>query len=95
MQEVLGAEGAWSDTEYLLAMACDTLTHLDWMFAGVHAKNPPKRPPQPVRRPGDLSTRDGMTATANLDERNQIVAGSLTFEEIDAAIARQTGGEEG
>ncbi len=94
MQEVLGAEGRWSDTEYLLAMTCDTLAHLDWMFAGVHAKNPPKKPPQPVRRPGDLSTRDGMTATVNLDERNQITAGSMTLEEMDAAIIRQTGGED-
>lgn len=74
------------------------------MYARVHAKNPPSRPPRPVLRPGEfglttIGTGDvpvvGMTAERNLAARERIVAGSLSFEEMDAAIERQTGARRG
>jgi hypothetical protein len=72
-------------------MAVDSLAHLGWMYAGVHAKNPPKKPPQPVRRPGDVSKVDGVVATVNVSERTTFTAGSLSLLEMDAAVERQTG----
>jgi hypothetical protein len=92
---VLGEAARWSDAEYLMALAVDSLAQGNWMFAGVHAKNPPKRPPTPVRRPGDVSGVEGMTATLNLTERTTIVTTSLTFAELDAAVERQTGARRG
>lgn len=85
----------WSDGDHLAAMTVDLLAQVAWMYAGVHAKNPPRRPPQPVRRPGDVSTVDGMTATRNLSERTMFTSGSLSLAELDAAIERQTGARRG
>jgi hypothetical protein len=61
------------------------------MYAGVHAKNAPKRPPAPVPRPGDVSTVAGVTVTRNLTERTVIATTALSLEELDAVIAEQTG----
>lgn len=91
VQEILGDEARWSDNEHLLALVVDSVAYLGWMFAGVHAKNAPKRPPDPVRRPGDVSTVAGMTLTRNLSEHTEISATSMTFAELEAAIERQTG----
>ena len=88
---MLGPTTEWSDTDYLLAMIADSLAQANFMFAGVHAKNPPKRPPQPVRRPGDVSTVDGVTLERNLSEPTTVTAGSLTLAELDAVIEAQTG----
>lgn len=91
VQEILGDEARWGDSEYLLAMVADSLGHLGYMFARVHAKNAPKRPPDPIRRPGDVSKVSGVTLTRNLTERTVITTTSLSIEELDAAVARQTG----
>ncbi len=91
VQAILGDEARWGDTEYLLALVADTLAHHGWMYGSVHFKNMPKRPPLPVRRPGDVSTVPGVTLTRNLTERTTVTAGSLTLDEMRAAVARQTG----
>lgn len=91
MQAVIGDAASWSDGEYLMAMVVDSVASLNWMFAGVHAKNPPRRPPEPVRRPGDISRVDGVVGTINLSEREVVTAGSFTFAELDDIIERQTG----
>lgn len=92
VQEVVGDDATWSDQEYLSALLVDSVTHLGWMFTQVHFKNPPRKPPPQVRRPGDrTTTKDGVTRTVNLSESTKFEAGSLSFAEMDAAIARQTG----
>jgi hypothetical protein len=97
VQEILGDEARWSDTEHLLALAVDSMRSLNWLYShGSRAfKGVPKKPPDPVRRPGDVSQVDGMTLTRNVSEKTQVTAGSLTLADLDAAIARQTGTRSG
>jgi hypothetical protein len=101
VQEILGDEARWSDTEYLLALAVDSLTNLSWLgvsgvLGGVaKIKNPPKKPPEPIRRPGDVSKVTGVTITRNVTEKTTITAGSLTLAELQAVVAMQTGSARG
>jgi len=93
MRAVLGEPGRWSDGDYMLARISDSVAHLGWMYANVHAKNPPRHPPDPVRRPGDLSPQvAGELGRVNLTEREVVTAGSFeSFEELNDIIERQTG----
>jgi hypothetical protein len=95
VQAVVGDDARWSDTEHLLALVGDSLAHLGWMFARVNFKGIPKKPPQHIRRPGDVSKVEGVTITRNVTEKTTITAGSLTFAELDAVIAEQTGTAKG
>jgi hypothetical protein len=91
---MIGEVHPWDDSDYLLARIADSVAHLGWMFAGVHAKNAPKKPPDPVPRPGDKRV-GSMTVTINQSERSTYVAASLTFEELQEAVERQTGAPRG
>jgi hypothetical protein len=99
VQEIVGDEARWSDMEHLQAMTADSVAYLSWLFAsGTIApsgkpvfKSVPKKPPKPIRRPGDIATATGEIGTVNRSEKTLIKAGSLTLDEMDAAIARQTG----
>lgn len=102
---MVGPLPVWSDTEYLLARACDSLAHLGFMYQGVHAKNPSKRPPDPVTRPDDpravasipaTSTTVGdVTVTINQQKRETVIMASLSIEELQAAVEEQTGSPRG
>lgn len=92
VQEIRGEEARWGDSEYLMALLGDSVAHLGWMYARVHARNAPNRPPRPILRPGEIvSTVPGMTVDLNLPERTAITAAALSLQEMDAAVARQTG----
>jgi len=95
VQEIRGEDARWGDSEYLMAMIGDSVAHLGWMFARVNAKNAPKRPPQPIRRPGDVSNVPGMSVNLNLSERTAFVVGALFIEDMDAVVAHQTGAVRG
>jgi len=95
VQEIRGEDARWSDSEYLMAMIGDSVAHLGWMFARVNAKNAPKRPPQPIRRPGDVSNVPGLSVNLNISERTSIVVGALFIDELDVAVANQTGAAQG
>lgn len=95
MQAVLGEQVLWSDTDHLLALAVDWMSHLDWLVGSIVLKNAPKKPPQPVRRPTDIATAEGETGTRNLEGRETFKGGSLSLEELDRVIAAQTGAPNG
>ena len=95
MQEVLGAEARWSDGEYLSALLVDRVGYLAWMFARANFKDIPRRPPKPITRPGDIAAAAGEDASVNLQERQQVTSGSLSLEEMDRVIEKQTGAPRG
>lgn len=89
---MLGHEAAWGDVEYLLAYIADAISHHAWLTSAQVLKNPSKKPPKPLPRPGVVHGKNGETMTINVQQREQITSGkSLSFAEMDAAIARQTG----
>jgi hypothetical protein len=94
-QEANGPAALWSDSEHLMAMVVDAVTMLDYHFLKAWMKDPPKKPPEPVKRPVELRRSDAQTlpqgTVVNLQKKEQIKGGSMDIDELNRLIEQQTG----
>lgn len=89
-----GPPHPWDDSDYLLAMLVDGINFLGWAYARVHSKGGSRKPPDPVRRPGE-TRRGDLIMTVNQQRRETYSGGSMSFAELDAVIEAQTGSPRG
>lgn len=73
MQAAVGDEARWGDEHYLQAALVDAVQTLTWMTARAHFKDAPKKPPPPMRRPGDPEPVQAEAAVARYKHLLEII----------------------